>query len=723
MAENYNKKDSVVDATQKLFTDYSNNREKWAIQAQEDREFRLGQQWTKEQARVLRERGQAPIVVNRIHPAVEMAKALLTANRPQFRVSPREDSDNKIAQLFNALIAYMWDISDGISVLRNVVDDYYTCGMGVMMVYQDPMRDNAKGDVVIKDIDPLDLYIDPNSRDRFGDDAENMIVSRMFTRDQAKKMYPQYETKIKNANSDRLSDRPETGREHDGKAIFPEDVETLTDSALGESDEYVRGYERYYKEMVSRFRVHETFTGVEHVFDDEEYKEYQNKQAYIIEGRPIVREDVARMTMERLQQSYQMMVEQAEQQGLDPNQLPEPPSLEVTTMAQFIDEGLIKVVEIQACRVCQVVVIGDQLLYKRVLPTDKYPIVPFMNIHTRTPYPLSDVRMCKDMQEYINKTRSLIIAHATTSTNVKILVPAGSVDMREFEQKWSQPGVAIEVDFDQGAPQPVQPLPLPNELYQNEQTAKSDIDHQLGLYELMMGNSQAAPHTYKATVSIDDFGQRKIKSKLMDIEAGLSRVCQVAIPLMQQLYQEEKVIRLVQPNNMTSEYLINKRFYDDFTQTIQKYNDIGIGNYDVVVVTGTTLPTNRYAQLELYMDAYRNGLIDKEEVLKKTEIFDVEGVLERTDTIEQLTRQLQQAQEQIKGLSGDMQSRDRENVNLKQRVEVEKFKAGLDKISNRAQSAGTLYEKRLDDATSEMASEVRKTKKEVGKNQDTPIPS
>ena len=209
----------------------------------------------------------------------------------------------------------------------------------------------------------------------------------------------------------------------------------------------------------------------------------------------------------------------------------------------------------------------------------------------------------------------------------------------------------------------------------------------------------------------------------MDIEAGLSRVCQVAIPLMQQLYQEEKVIRLVQPNNMTSEYLINKRFYDDFTQTIQKYNDIGIGNYDVVVVTGTTLPTNRYAQLELYMDAYRNGLIDKEEVLKKTEIFDVEGVLERTDTIEQLTRQLQQAQEQIKGLSGDMQSRDRENVNLKQRVEVEKFKAGLDKISNRAQSAGTLYEKRLDDATSEMASEVRRTKKEVGKNQDTPIPS
>ena len=49
MAENNKSKENLVESTQKLFTDYSNNREKWAIQAQEDREFRLGQQWTKEQ--------------------------------------------------------------------------------------------------------------------------------------------------------------------------------------------------------------------------------------------------------------------------------------------------------------------------------------------------------------------------------------------------------------------------------------------------------------------------------------------------------------------------------------------------------------------------------------------------------------------------------------------------------------------------------------------------
>ena len=79
-------------------------------------------------------------------------------------------------------------------------------------------------------------------------------------------------------------------------------------------------------------------------------------------------------------------------------------------------------------------------------------------------------------------------------------------------------------------------------------------------------------------------------------------------------------------------------------------NDISRGHFDVVVVTGSTLPTNRYAQLEMYMDAYKNGIIDKTEVLKKTEVFDKEGVLERTDAVGQLQKQLKGMEEKIKEL-------------------------------------------------------------------------
>ena len=528
-----------------------------------------------------------------------------------------------------------------------------------------------------------------------------------------------YESAIENAESEQWSDRPTTNLRDDGKAIFPEDIETKTNyGTYGENDEYVRGYEWYSKEIVDRFRVFEHFSGKEDLLEEDAFKQYIEQPAWIINGQPVVDQEQAQqliMQIEaQMQQEYQMMVEQMTSQGISVDDLPTPqkPDIQVTDYQELILRKMVEVARVQVKRVHQCVVIGDKKLYSRILPTEDYPIVPFCNIHTRTPYPVSDVRMVRDMQEYINKTRSLIVAHATTSTNTKILIPEGSVDMKEFEEKWAQPGVAIPVDMDAGAPQPVQPMPLPNELYKNEADAKNDIDHQLGLYEMMQGNSAVAPQTYKATIALDEFGQRKIKSKLADIEASLTRVAEVAIPLIQQLYTVEKIFRVVQPNNSMSEYAINKQLYDDKTAEVKVVNNITIGKYDVIVVAGSTLPTNRFAELEFYMDAYTKGLIDKEEVLKKTEVFDIEGVLERTDIINQLQQQLQGAQEQIKQLNGDLQTRDREAVNLRKRVEVEKFKGDLDKVSNKAQAANTLFEKRLDDSLSTVKTDIRRSIKD-----------
>tara|TARA_R100001530_G_scaffold134521_1_gene109549 strand:+ start:1270 stop:3423 length:2154 start_codon:yes stop_codon:yes gene_type:complete len=710
-------KPSLVDETQDLYNKYKQRRETWAHHAKEDREFRLGRQWTKEQSDHLQSRGQAPIVINRIHPAVETAKAMLTANRPSFRCSPREDSDRKVANVMSALLAYCYDISDGRNVIRESIDDYYVTGLGYVMVYQDPTADDGKGEVKITDIDPMDVFVDPNARHRMFDDAENIIISRQFTKAQAMKLYPMYAKKIKNAGSNYSDDRPVTQRTDSGEVHFPEDVGNMAE------EEYVRGYERYYKMDVDKYRTYETWSKREELLDEEVYlNEYVERPAWIINGQIVTDEQQAdaliRMGQQKIIQAHQQNVQNMMQQGYDPETVPYPeqqPSAERTTFGELVAKGAIEVVQVSVRRICQVVVMGDKFLYKRVLPCEKYPIVPIINIHTRTPYPTSDVRMVKGIQEYINKTRSLIIAHATTSTNTKILVPEGSVDMSEFEQKWAQPGVAIPYDPTDGPPVPVQPSPLPNEIYNNEQTAKADIDHALGLYEMMMGNSQAAPQTYKATISLDEFGQRKIKSKLADIESALSRVGQVAVSLIQQLYTTEKVFRVIQPNNSLSEYVINKRLVDDKKQEVMTINDMTIGKYDVIVVAGSTLPSNRYAELEFYMDAYAKGLIDRQEVLKKTEVFDVEGVMQRMDVVAQLQQKLQQSGEQIKKLKGDLQTRDRESVNLRKKVEVEKFKTGLDKTQNKASAAASVFEKRLGDEDKNIRAQVQQAAKSASK--------
>ena len=77
------------------------------------------------------------------------------------------------------------------------------------------------------------------------------------------------------------------------------------------------------------------------------------------------------------------------------------------------------------------------------------------------------------------------------------------------------------------------------------------------------------------------------------------------------------------------------------------------------------------------MEAYQAGLIDRVEALKKTDIFDKQGVMQRTDENTQLRQELEMASQQIKDLKGDLQTARRENVHNKERVEVEKFKGKL----------------------------------------------
>lgn len=692
--------------TEELYRDFSSgNRSAWANNAIEDREFRFGKQWSDDDAKILESRSQAALVINRVHPAVELAKSILTANKPTFRVAAAEDSDNKTAAAMNGFIQYIWSISHGDRQLSKAIDDFYVTGLGTLLVYIDPFADGGRGEVKFRAIDPMHVYIDPNSQDEFCTDASDIIISRTYTKGQLKRVYPAYQTAINTASGNPFSEITSTGAVDTSNIVFA-GAETSADH----DGDYIRGYERYTKVWVEMVRIYEQWSKAEYNFTFDKFEEYLNKPVWIINGAISTEEVLARQAAERLMKEYETLLAQYEQavsmaeqdpayaeameaQGMQP---PQPPQIEQIQMAQLLEEGQISVVKVPMQRVYMGVVVGDKKLYGRLLNCEEYPIITMMNMHTGSPYPLSDVRLIKDMQRYINKVRSLIVAHASTSTNVKVMVPRGT-DVEALKEQWAQPGAIIEVDFAEGQPVPVAPLPMPNELYQNEQMAKNDIDHQLGLYESMAGNSAAAPDTYRGIMMMDEFGQRRIKVKQAVIEQALQELGRAIIAFIQEFYVAEKQIRILQPNNSMTEYAVNRRLYDDYGQVVGTLNDVSVGKYDVLVISGSTLPSNRYAQLEFYRDMYKDQIIDRVEVLKKTDVFDIEGVLQRIDTIEQLTAQLEQAQEQISNLQGDIQTRERElfHSNMRLAVNQEQMKARESALEQR--KATELYNARLGD--------------------------
>ena len=544
--------DPQVQITHDLLKEYASARSKWAKQATEDNEFRNGVQWKDEHVKTLRERAQEPVVVNVVHSAVEQAKALLTTNKPRFQSTGRENSDTKTGRIFSELMTWIWDNSNGNVQLKQVVDDYYVKGMGAMYAYYDPNADYGKGEICLKSVNPHDLYLDPASKDPFCQDSAHIIVAKKHMKSQLLLEYPDYADLIQSAvQTNYIS--PETTTRF---GLHDEQVTSNVgnDRRLGDDDIELEVMERYTKVKQPYIRAYNPLENEEDILTAEDFEKYLDRPAVIVtnsDGEQIHTEDrmVEQYTelYENTDGMYHMVPNPMTGQPMmqpgkeSPNMIPNSTTvIELIPYQTLVDGGTITVNQITIDHIEMCCSVGDVQLFMTTIPIEHYPIVTFMNRHNRNPYPISDVRLVKGLQEYINKIRSLIVAHASSSTNVKLLIPRGSMNKQQLEAEWARAGTAvIEFDPELGQPIVAGPVPLPNELYKNEADAKADIERILGIYALMQGDQGAAPQTYKGTIALDEFGQRRIKSKKDDIEAGLNQLGKIIIHFIHAYYTAE----------------------------------------------------------------------------------------------------------------------------------------------------------------------------------------
>ena len=646
--------DIRVKEIKELWRRWSDARKDWDVQAREDIDFYLGNHWSEAQVNALDERNQSSLALDRLYSAVEQFKAIITSKPPKFSAVGREDSDTKMANVWKGILEYIWDISDGNETFKQTIHDYAVTGLGYFYSYIDPEADYGRGEVKFSYVDPFRVVVDPNSRNRWFDDAAGIMLSTIMTKLQLMDLYPQLSEKNEEGKSlidelegnDYLDEDFPSSTQAQAKARFTPDI--VKDLDYGEGSEKYRLIESFSKIKVPYYRVIDMQSGDEKILDDSKLQ--------------------ALLQDERMQLA--------------------------------VEKGMIDIAQVMQTRIKLTCIVGQIVLYERVLDTDVYPIVPVPNIWTNTPYPMSDVRKNKDSQVYLNKILSLITSHAQASAGLKLLVPEGSVDdIEQLEKDWANPNATIEYDPSLGEPHFPAPQPLASSILQLPAMIEKYIDLNMGIFEMMQGNTEVAPKTSSATMMLEDFGQRRSKSKLRDIEGSLKRLGRVIYNLAKSHYRFKKTFRIVQPNNDLNEYTINKRMYDDKTMELQSIeNDLSVGQFDIRIIGNSTMPSNKWGEWNIYMEAYQAGLIDKVEALKKTDIFDKAGVLQRTDLITQLQQQLQGAQEQIKKLSGDLQTRDREAVHLRKAAEVEKFKGRLKETESSSKAEQKLQVGRLSNA-------------------------
>ena len=164
-------KDIRVKDIEELYDRWHNARKDWDTQAREDIDFYLGNHWSREEATVLSERNQSALAMDRLFSTIEQLKAILTSKPPKFSAVGREDSDSDLANVWKIILEYIWDLSDGNEVFKQVVHDYCVTGLGYFYSYIDPESDYGRGDVKFTYVDPFRVVVDQNAIHRYFDDA------------------------------------------------------------------------------------------------------------------------------------------------------------------------------------------------------------------------------------------------------------------------------------------------------------------------------------------------------------------------------------------------------------------------------------------------------------------------------------------------------------------------------------------------------------------------
>ena len=669
------------------------DRVQWEYINQKGYDFANDNQLTYDEKIALEEQGMPTFTINRIIPVVEMLNFYATAKSPRWQAVGTDGSDSEIASVFSDISDYIWNLSDGDTLLSNAINDSVTKSMGFLMVTVDPDADSGMGEVILQQPDPFDIYIDNKSRDILFRDAAYILIRKILPKGHLVQLFPDSKRKIMAASSN------ETEYEN-----YSEKTTDLTQKDFGYKDmssnnslyseaenELVEFFEMYEKEKVPYinlfYRIPPDESKVQEIQQQAEIL-VQKKQAEMqVKLKETIMEmqnavQAGKMLPERMelemQKEQEMVQKQLESIAVEVrHQLQEEASKvdnKIITKKEYdilikdnsFKESIIDAISFHKTVVKLCCVIGDKTLYSKYLPVSEYPIVPFHYKWTGTPFPMSAVSPLIGKQREINKAHQLMIHNASLGSSLRWMYEEGSVDTDYWEKYSSAPGALLPMRQGYNPPTPVQPFQLNNAFFSLTQTGKQDMEYLAGIFSSQMGDTGASKDMpYKGMLAMDEYGTRRIKYWMKHcIEPALKQLGHVVKEYSQSIYTAHKTFRIVQPNAIQEDRQveINVPMYNDLGKAIGKWKDYSAAKFDVKIVSGSTLPINRWAYLAELKELMGLGVVDDIAVLAETDIKNKESIVKRKSLYSQLKNQIASKDDEIKEKAGTIETLTRQLV-------------------------------------------------------------
>lgn len=197
----------------------------WWVQAKEieavnryqqaiDADFYDGLQWSQEDQEELMQRGQAPVVYNRIKPTIDWILGTEKRTRVDFNVLPRKKEHNKEAEAKKERLKYINDVNKTVFARSRAFADAVKVGIGWL---EDSIRgDDEKELIQTKYESWRNVWYDPQSVERDLSDARFLFRSKFVDFDIASAMFPKAKFPLEQAVSVLFG----TGNEQDADDDF-----------------------------------------------------------------------------------------------------------------------------------------------------------------------------------------------------------------------------------------------------------------------------------------------------------------------------------------------------------------------------------------------------------------------------------------------------------------------------------------------------------------------
>jgi hypothetical protein len=177
------------------------------FQMSKDADYEDGLQWEPEDAQELLERGQAPLVYNRVKPIVEWVLGTEKRTRVDWKVLPRERDDEVGAEVKTKVLKFVSDVNRAPFKRSAAFKEAVISGLG--WLEDSASRDPSGEPIYSGQVSWRDIYRDSRSKELDYSDARYVFRQKVVDLDVAKAMFPKAKMHLETMTRDGESESDE----------------------------------------------------------------------------------------------------------------------------------------------------------------------------------------------------------------------------------------------------------------------------------------------------------------------------------------------------------------------------------------------------------------------------------------------------------------------------------------------------------------------------------